>query len=75
MSDQKVIIKVANNPQEVPVGIATDTAIQQLAANCRLSNFTLRLDGEDIEEGQKLPAKLTMEMSERLELVPYDKAA
>ena len=72
---EMVIIKVANKPQQVAVGTPTDEAIQQLAANCNLANFTLRLDGEDVNEGEKIPAKLTMAMSERLELIPYDRAA
>ena len=73
MSKVKVI--VANVPQEVEEGANTGETIQQLAANCRLSNFTLMIDGNYIEEGDTIPESITKEFSGRIALVPYDRAA
>lgn len=71
----KVKVIVANIPQEVEEGANTAEAIQQLAANCHLSNFTLTIDGNYVEEGDVIPTDITKEFSGRIALVPYDRAA
>jgi len=71
----KVKVIVANVPQEVEEGANTAETIQQLAANCHLSNFTLMIDGNYIEEGDTIPESITKEFSGRIALVPYDRAA